>query len=95
VAPDQVGLEPDHVLRADAHVGQLPEPGVDPVHRLASRDRGFHGRAACRETGQRRCIDGDARARIARDGHEVGQGERTAVEHQASGHGRYRMEVWL
>jgi len=46
VAEQQVGLQRRQLVVGDAHAGELPEAGVDAVHRAAGGDRVLHDLAA-------------------------------------------------
>src|SRR5690606_39862828 len=82
---DQIDLELVEPVGGHAHIGQLPEPGVDPVDRLPARNVAIYQRAALTEGGTRRGLERNPAVRIARGAGDGVNGERSAVEHEWGG----------
>jgi hypothetical protein len=78
VAADEIELQLPRLVGGDADVGQLPEPRVDAVDRLAGAHGGLDRPARCGHRLQGAGIEGDGRV-AARDGHDIGDRERMAV----------------
>ena len=91
VAANQIELQRSRLLGLDPHVGELPEPSVDPVDRVATPGGGLDGAAGCAHRSERMRSDGDGHA-MAGDCDDVRDRQGTAVQHDRGGHAERKLQ---
>jgi len=86
VAADEIELQLSGLVGRDAHVGQLPETGIDAVYRLTPRRSGFNRLAGSLYGGECLGIDGN-RSIVPCHSDNVGDRKGMAVQRDRSCHG--------
>jgi hypothetical protein len=87
VAPDEVGLELLQLVRGDPDVGELAEPGIDPVYGPTRIDRAIDQSAAPGQSAPRLGVNRYLGGRVARHPNDFFNRQRFSIEYTGwSGH---------
>ena len=90
MAADQIALQVAGLFRLDAHVGELPEPGVHAVDHVAARRRSLNRAARRSQRRQPLRRDRDWRA-VAGNRNDIRDGEGVAVQRDSGGHAERKL----